>query len=188
MSTKVHNGQNVFGNACGTPASTKKQFSLVAGIPRAPKSSFSLLRESRKAQKALFPRCGIPAKPKKHFFLVAEIPRAPKSSFCSLRDSRKHFRKHFVRPSTLTKTWCGRKEPHSYVELTYCRGRMIIRPARLQSSSSRACHRRPECLRHGRREWYRRRPGHSVHRESAPSALRCNSAALPRGWHGNGSG
>ena len=118
MSTKVRNGQNVFGNACGTPASTKKQFSLVAGIPQAPKSGFSSLRESRKAQKALFPRCGIPAKPKKHFFLVAEIPRAPKSSFCSLRDSRKHFRKHFVRPNTLTKTWCGRKEPHSYVELT----------------------------------------------------------------------
>ena len=188
MSTKVRNGQNVFGNACGTPASTKKQFSLVAGIPQAPKSSFSLLRESRKAQKALFPRCGNPAKPKKHFFLVAEIPRAPKSSFCSLRDSRKHFRKHFVRPSTLTKTWCGRKEPHSYVELTYCRGRMIIRPARPRSSSSTAYHTPLGCLRHGRREWYRRRPGHSVHRESAPSALRCNSAALPRGWHGNGSG
>ena len=118
MSTKVRNGQNVFGNACGTPASTKKQFSLVAELPQAPKSSFSLLRESRKRQKAVFPCCGNPAKPKKHFFLVAEIPRAPKSSFCSLRDSRKHFRKHFVRPSTLTKTWCGRKEPHSYVELT----------------------------------------------------------------------
>ena len=118
MSTKVRNGQNVFGNACGTPASAKKHFSLVAGFPQAPKSGFSLLRDSRKRQKAVFPRCGNPAKPKKHFFLVAEIPRAPKSSFCSLRDSRKHFRKHFVRPSTLTKTWCGRKEPHSYIELT----------------------------------------------------------------------
>ena len=118
MSTKVRNGQNVFGNACGTPASTKKQFSLVAGLPQAPKSSFSLLRDSRKAQKAVFPRCGNPANTKKHFFLVAEIPQAPKSSFCSLRDSRKHFQKHFGCPSTLTKTWCRRKEPHSYVELT----------------------------------------------------------------------
>ena len=118
MSTKVRDGQNVFGNACGTPASTKKHFSLVAGFPQAPKSGFSLLRDSRKRQKAVFPRCGNPAKPKKHFFLVAEIPQAPKSSFSLLRDSRKHFRKHFGCPSTLTKTWCGRKEPHSYVELT----------------------------------------------------------------------
>ena len=122
MSTKVRNGQNVFGNACGTPASTKKQFFLVAGIPQAPKSSFSSLRESRKRQKAVFPRCGNPAKLKKHFFLVAGIPQAPKSSFCSLRDSRKHFQKHFVCPSTLIKIWCGRKEPHSYVELTFFRG------------------------------------------------------------------
>ena len=161
---------------------------MLAGFPQAPKSTFPSLRDSRKRQKAVFPCCGIPAKPKKHFFLVAEIPRAPKSSFCSLRDSRKHFRKHFVRPSTLTKTWCGRKEPHSYVELTYCRGRMIIRLARPRSSSSRACHRLPECLRHGRHEWCRRRPGHSVHRETRSSAPHCNSAALPRGWHGNGSG
>ena len=118
MSTKVRDGQNVFGNACGTPASTKKHFSLVAGFPQAPKSGFSLLRDSRKRQKAVFPRCGNPAKPKKHFFLIAEIPQAPKSSFSLLRDSRKHFRKHFGCPSTLTKIWCGRKEPHSYVELT----------------------------------------------------------------------
>ena len=82
MSTKVRNGQNVFGNACGTPASTKKQFFLVAGIPQAPKSSFSSLRESRKAQKALFSRCGNPASAKKQFFFVAGVPQAFPKTFC----------------------------------------------------------------------------------------------------------
>ena len=100
MSTKVRNGQNVFGNACRIPASTKKQSFLVAGLPQAPKSTFSSLRDSRKRQKAVFPRCGIPASIKKQFFLVAGLPQAPKSSFSLLRESRKHSQKHFVRPST----------------------------------------------------------------------------------------
>ena len=81
------------GNACGIPAKPKKQFSLVAGFPQSPKSSFSPLRDSRKAQKAVFPHCGIPAKPKKQFSLVAGLPQSPKSSFSPLRESRKHFQK-----------------------------------------------------------------------------------------------
>ena len=51
------------------------------------------LRESRKAQKVLFPRCGSPASTKKQFFPVAGFPQSPKSSFSSLRESRKHFQK-----------------------------------------------------------------------------------------------
>ena len=100
---------------------------MLAGLPQAPKSSFPSLRESRKRQKAVFPCCGNPAKPQKHFFLVAGIPQSPKSTFSSLRKSREHFRKHFGCPSTLTKTWCRRKEPHSYVELTSINTRHVTR-------------------------------------------------------------
>ena len=112
-------------------AMVKTFLEMLAGIPQAPKSTFSSLRDSRKRQKAVFPRCGIPASIKKQFSLVAEIPQTPKSTFFSLRKFREHQKVVFVRcgipasisenifrPSTLTKTWCGRKEPHSYVELT----------------------------------------------------------------------
>ncbi len=118
MSTKVRNGQNVFGNACGTPATRGNCFLALAGFPQREKSAFWALRDFRNEEKVLFGACGIPATREKCFLALAGFPQRGKTAFWCLRDSRKHFQKHFGCPSTLTKTWCGRKEPHSYVELT----------------------------------------------------------------------
>ena len=79
---------------------------MLAGLPQAPKSTFSSLRDSRKAQKAVFPCCGNPAKPKKQFFLVAGFPQSPKSTFSSLRKSRKRQKAVFIRcgsPASISK-------------------------------------------------------------------------------------
>ena len=49
--------ENVFGNACGTPATNKNCFLALAGVPQRGKSAFWCLRESRKHFQKHYGRC-----------------------------------------------------------------------------------------------------------------------------------
>ena len=49
----------------------------------------------------------------------ARILQAPRKYGWHLQNFCKHSQKRFGRPSALTKACCGRKEPHSYLELTF---------------------------------------------------------------------
>ena len=94
---KPREGQNVSGNACGTPANTKKFFETLAGLPQTPKSSSRHLRDSRKRQKVLRDTCGTPANAKKFLVTLAGLPQTPKSSSRHLRGSR-HSPRRLRRP------------------------------------------------------------------------------------------
>jgi len=88
-------GQNVFGNACGNPATNKNYFLVLAGFPQRGKSAFWALRDSRNKEKVLFGLCGIPATRKNCFLALAGFPQRGKTAFWCLRESRKHFQKRF---------------------------------------------------------------------------------------------
>ena len=89
--------ENVFGNACGTPATDKNCFLVLAGVPQREKSAFWCLRDFRNEEKLLFDACGNPATRKNCFLALAGVPQRGKSAFWCLRESRKHFQKRFGR-------------------------------------------------------------------------------------------
>ena len=81
-------GQNVFGNACGNPATNKNYFLVLAGFPQRGKSAFWALRDSRNEEKVLFGLCGNPATRKNCFLALAGFPQRGKTVFWRLRESR----------------------------------------------------------------------------------------------------
>ena len=119
--------QNVFGNACNTPANTKKLSEALAGLPQTPKHFPWDLRGSRKRQKVFRGTCGTPANTKKFSEALAGLPQTPESFSWDLQQCCKHFQKHYDRCSALSKTSSTDWEPHSFVELTLRKGRSRAR-------------------------------------------------------------
>ena len=87
--------ENVFGNACGTPATDKncflafagfpqrkkKCFLGFAGFPQQGKTAFWRLRDSRNKEKLLFGACGISATRENCFLVLAGVPQAFPKTF-----------------------------------------------------------------------------------------------------------
>ena len=110
-------GQNVFGNACGSSANRKKNVLAFAGLPQIKKRTLWRLRKFRKSKRERFGACGTPANQKKNVLALAEVPQIEKRTFWRLRKFRKskrerfgvcgssagHFQKHFGRYSALSK-------------------------------------------------------------------------------------
>ena len=62
----------------GSPASMKKCFDTLAGLPRIRKSVLVLSRISREQEKVFWHSRGLPASKKKYFDTLADFPRARK--------------------------------------------------------------------------------------------------------------
>ena len=104
------NGHSAFGNACGSPANTKKVSEALAGLPQTPKRFPRDLRDSRKGQKVSRETCGTPANAKKFSVGLAGLPQRPKSFSRDLRDSRKHqkvSRETWGTPANTSKKFLG---------------------------------------------------------------------------------
>ena len=115
---KSRNGQNVFGNACGSPANANHISVRLAGVPQMPTVFPWGLQHSCKRQPYFRGACSIPANANRISVALAAFLQMPIVFPWGLQDFCKHVQKHFGRPSALTKACCGRKEPPSYVELT----------------------------------------------------------------------
>ena len=115
-------GQNVFGNACGSSANRKKNVLAFAELPQIKKRTFWRLRKFRKSKKERFGACGssanqkenalafaevpqikkerfgacgTPANQKKNVLALAEVPQIKKRTLWRLRDSRKSKKERF---------------------------------------------------------------------------------------------
>ena len=88
-------GQNVFGNACGSSANRKKNVLALAEVPQIKKRTFWRLRKFRKSKRERFGVCGTPANRKKNVLALAEVPQIKKRTLWRLRDSRKSKRERF---------------------------------------------------------------------------------------------
>ena len=88
-------GQNVFGNACGSSANRKKNVLALAEVPQIKKRTFWRLRKFRKSKRERFGVCGTPANRKKNVLALAEVLQIKKRTLWRLRDSRKSKRERF---------------------------------------------------------------------------------------------
>ena len=88
-------GQNVFGNACGSSANQKENALAFAGLPQIKKRTLWRLRDSRKSKKERFGACGSSANRKENVLALAEVPQIEKRAFWHLRKFRKSKRECF---------------------------------------------------------------------------------------------
>ena len=82
-------GQNVFGHACGTPASLTEIRLTFAGLPQAPRKHGWHLRESRKSHGDTVGICGTPASLTEIRLAFAGIPQVSRRYGWRLRGSCK---------------------------------------------------------------------------------------------------
>ena len=86
-------GQNVFGNACGSSANRKKNVLALAEVPQIKKRTFWRLRKFRKSKRERFGVCGSSANQKKNVLALAGLPQIKKRTFWPLRKFRGAFPK-----------------------------------------------------------------------------------------------